>query len=61
MPKTKPKYPPYPDTDWDYASRMAARQELRHPNKFICIYCYGQGLTEEKIRHQNDCPVKGEK
>jgi hypothetical protein len=58
--KTKSKYPPYPGTNWDYGARMAAGQCLTPPNKSICIYCMAQALTQQEIKHAEDCPAKDE-
>lgn len=54
----KSKYPPYPDTNWDYARKHSASIELEKPNKAICIYCYCQAVSEDKIEHLPDCPAK---
>lgn len=53
----KPKYPPYPGSNWDYAIKHIASQKLVEPNKSICIYCHAQALTENKLVHLLDCPV----
>jgi hypothetical protein len=58
--KTKQKYPPYPDTNWDYSAKMAAAQQLIPPNKVICIYCCKQAVKEPQIKHEPDCPAKDE-
>ena len=51
------KYPPYPDSNWDYSVVESARQDLRNPNKAICIYCRKQALTNDGIEHEPDCPA----
>ena len=60
--KRKSKYPPYPESGWDYAVKMSAASKLQKPNKCICIYCYGQALTEELLtnKHESDCPARKE-
>jgi len=56
----KSKYPPFPQSNSDYAIRHSARTQLRKPNKAICIYCRQQALTENTLRHSQDCPAKRE-
>jgi hypothetical protein len=56
--KRREKYPPYPDSGWDYAVIHAAKMQLEKPNKFICIYCHGQAVKEKDIPHKDDCPAK---
>jgi hypothetical protein len=56
--KKNRKYPPYPSAAWDYAVQETARQKLRKPNKFICIYCHGQSLQEQDLKHEPDCPAR---
>lgn len=56
--KQKSKYPPYPSSGWDYAVIHSASTELRKPNKVICIYCRCQALTEDQLKHADDCPAK---
>ncbi len=58
--KKKRKYPPYPESNWDYAVKESARQMLRSPNKAICLYCRAQAKTEKEIEHESDCPAKNE-
>ena len=52
------KYPPYPAANWDYGVKQAAAQDLRPPNKFICIYCRGQAKDMEELAHAGDCPAR---
>lgn len=52
------KYPPYPESNGDYAVKEMARQALRKPNKNICLYCHGQAISEKDITHKDDCPAK---
>ena len=58
--KVKSKYPPYPDTNWDYGAMMAAAQSLLPPNKTICIYCRAQAKTDDQVKHLDDCPARNE-
>jgi hypothetical protein len=53
---TKASYPPYPDSNWDYAVRETARMKLEKPNRHICLYCHGQAKNEILIKHNDDCP-----
>jgi hypothetical protein len=56
----KPKYPPYPDANWDYSVRHCAAMALQKPNKTICVYCHGQAPAGKKIPHKPDCPAKND-
>lgn len=58
--KHKIKYPPYPDSAWDYGCKMSAAQQLVKPNKVICIYCWGQAPVEVDIVHTDDCPARND-
>ncbi len=58
--KQKPKFPPYPSLGYDYGALMCARQDLRPPNKCICLYCRAQAKTEAAIVHDAECPVPPE-
>jgi hypothetical protein len=62
MAKTRPKYPDYPDSNWDYAVKETARMALKPGNKRICIYCHAQGKTQEDVRkaHAADCPARND-
>lgn len=59
--KHKIKYPPYPDSNWDYAVKHTASTHLVSPNKHICIYCWGQAVESKDIVHLDDCPARNEK
>lgn len=51
------KYPPYPESARDYSVVETARQQLRKPNRRICVYCWGQAVEEKNIVHKADCPA----
>lgn len=61
MPKTpkksRPRFPPYPSLAYDYGALMAAAQDLRKPNKVICLYCRAQAPSDPGIKHHPECPV----
>lgn len=40
-----------------YSDVEMARQELRKPNKFVCIPCRAQAKTEAEIAHVGGCPA----
>lgn len=42
---------------WCYATREGARMELRPPNKFICLTCRVQSVTEAQLVHKANCPI----
>lgn len=52
------RYPPYPESDWDWEVKTTASQALEPPNKVICIYCHDQAVTQDKLTHEADCPAK---
>lgn len=40
-----------------YSDVESVKQDLRAPNKFICICCRQQAMTEGEIPHLNGCPA----
>lgn len=52
--------PPASPVQWgdpmSYSDVESAKQDLRAPNKFICICCRQQAMTEGEISHLNGCP-----
>ena len=52
--------PPAAPVQWgdpmSYSDVESAKQDLRAPNKFICICCRQQAMTEGEISHLNGCP-----
>ena len=52
--------PPASPVQWgdpmSYSDVESAKQDLRAPNKFICICCRQQAVNESEILHLNGCP-----
>ena len=52
--------PPASSVQWgdpmSYSDVESAKQDLRAPNKFICICCRQQAVNESEILHLNGCP-----
>jgi cytochrome c-type biogenesis protein CcmH/NrfF len=45
----------------DYSDVVSAQRALQAPNKYICIRCQAQALTESQIQHKPGCPSKESK